>query len=271
MRRWNVLLAKARALPYAGYMKRLRKRITPHQTIIRRRILIIITTITAVFFLAIFLSQPFQSPSVETLGSTTGTTFYVAKNGNDTNAGTEASPFLTIARGVSTLNPGDTLLVKDGIYEEALDCSTNDNCIPSGESNRPVTLKSFKKHGAVIKPKSGQFGIIMGRDRRKPYLAANIGTPHTFITIDGFVIDGSNLINSTIRIAGALDNPAFPDFRHQPSYIHIINNELRNAGGAVKIADLDFSVDGGEEGNTPYKAWAMGISSSRANNIEFSF
>ena len=59
-----------------------------------------------------------------------GKTYYVATNGKDTNAGTEALPFLTLKKGVSVLRPGDTLLVKQGIYREELW-----NTIPSGRSS----------------------------------------------------------------------------------------------------------------------------------------
>src|SRR5262245_14536553 len=47
-------------------------------------------------------------------------TYYVSPNGNDSSSGTQSSPFRTVNRGVSVLNPGDTLLVRGGIYPESL-------------------------------------------------------------------------------------------------------------------------------------------------------
>ena len=44
--------------------------------------------------------------------------FFVAKNGNDSNPGTEASPKLTIAAGIGLLSASETLIVKAGVYEE---------------------------------------------------------------------------------------------------------------------------------------------------------
>ncbi len=44
--------------------------------------------------------------------------FHVAKTGNNTNAGTLASPFLTISKAVEFAMPGDTITVHSGIYRE---------------------------------------------------------------------------------------------------------------------------------------------------------
>jgi hypothetical protein len=55
------------------------------------------------------------------LGS--GDFWYVAKSGNDTNAGTPEAPFLTINKAVSVAGIGDTVVVRAGTYSE----STVDN------------------------------------------------------------------------------------------------------------------------------------------------
>ena len=45
-----------------------------------------------------------------------GTTYYVATSGSDSNTGSQAQPFLTIQRAANLVNPGDTVVVADGIY-----------------------------------------------------------------------------------------------------------------------------------------------------------
>lgn len=45
-------------------------------------------------------------------------TYYVAKNGKDTNSGTESQPWLTIQKGASTAIAGNTVCVKPGTYYE---------------------------------------------------------------------------------------------------------------------------------------------------------
>ena len=78
------------------------------------------------------------------------TTYYVAVDGTDTNPGTEAQPFKTLAKGVSVLQSGDTLLVKQGLYKEELR-----NTIPSGKSwDRPVTLRAYPGDQVIIQPQN---------------------------------------------------------------------------------------------------------------------
>jgi hypothetical protein len=47
-----------------------------------------------------------------------GNSYYVAKNGSDSNPGTETSPWLTIQKAVNTVSAGDTVYVKEGNYNE---------------------------------------------------------------------------------------------------------------------------------------------------------
>lgn len=52
-------------------------------------------------------------------GGTGGTTegdWYVAVDGNDNNPGTEAEPFATVGRAQQAASPGDTVLVRGGVY-----------------------------------------------------------------------------------------------------------------------------------------------------------
>ncbi|MGE5249113.1 MAG: right-handed parallel beta-helix repeat-containing protein [Bacteroidota bacterium] len=45
-----------------------------------------------------------------------GKIYYVSTTGNDSNPGTASAPFKSVARGVSVLGPGDTLILQPGIY-----------------------------------------------------------------------------------------------------------------------------------------------------------
>ena len=64
------------------------------------------------FVLFSFLTLPAAAASAAT--------YYVATNGNDTNAGTQASPWKTIQKGANTANSGDTVEVGAGTYYERL-------------------------------------------------------------------------------------------------------------------------------------------------------
>src|SRR5215217_422096 len=45
-----------------------------------------------------------------------GHTYYVATNGSDTYSGRSTQPFRTIQKAADIVNPGDTVIVRDGVY-----------------------------------------------------------------------------------------------------------------------------------------------------------
>jgi hypothetical protein len=49
------------------------------------------------------------------------TEYFVGTSGSDINPGTIDQPFRTIAKGVSVLQPGDVLNLRQGIYVEPVD------------------------------------------------------------------------------------------------------------------------------------------------------
>jgi hypothetical protein len=63
-----------------------------------------------------------QSLTISTSASTacaatgSGVCYYVSPTGSDSNAGTSASPFLTIQHAANVVNPGDMVIVRDGTY-----------------------------------------------------------------------------------------------------------------------------------------------------------
>src|SRR4051812_24648792 len=64
-------------------------------------------------------------------------TWYVATTGSNTNSGTtSATPFQTIQKAASVVNPGDTVLVAAGSYGEYVDITR-----PSSPSNR-ITFRA---------------------------------------------------------------------------------------------------------------------------------
>jgi hypothetical protein len=78
--------------------------------------------------------------------SAAATTIVVAVNGNDSNAGTLASPLRTIQKAVDRALPGDTIAIRGGTY--ALD--DNITITTSGEASRPISLGSYAGERVVI-------------------------------------------------------------------------------------------------------------------------
>ncbi|MBV8892644.1 MAG: right-handed parallel beta-helix repeat-containing protein [Acidobacteria bacterium] len=77
-------------------------------------------------------------------------TYYVATTGNDSNKGSASSPWRTISHAASAVQAGDTVIVEDGRYAEAV---TSNH---SGTSSAPITFQSRHKWGAVLAPSSAQ-------------------------------------------------------------------------------------------------------------------
>lgn len=76
--------------------------------------------------------------------------YYVSPYGSDYDNGSISSPFKTIQKAANIVNPGDTVIVRDGIYTD----SNNDNSVVDldrgGTSTDWITFKSENMWGAVL-------------------------------------------------------------------------------------------------------------------------
>jgi hypothetical protein len=91
----------------------------------------------------VLLPLPIPTPPPDPAPGPTPT-LYVAATGSDSNPGTLASPFLTIAHAASVAVPDDVISVASGTYTGNLTTSA------SGTAGHPVTYISAVKYGAKI-------------------------------------------------------------------------------------------------------------------------
>ena len=84
-----------------------------------------------------------------------GTTYYVATNGDDKNPGTFDLPFKTISHAADLVNPGDTVLVRNGVYANRDSRGYAVSVRRGGTAALPVLFKSENKWGAVIDGQGG--------------------------------------------------------------------------------------------------------------------
>jgi|GEM_PF-2450653 len=76
---------------------------------------------------------------------TSGTTFHVAKTGQDSAAGDSAHPFLTIGRAAQAAQPGDTITVHAGVYRERVTPPRG------GTASQPITYEAAAGESVTIK------------------------------------------------------------------------------------------------------------------------
>jgi hypothetical protein len=79
-----------------------------------------------------------------------GMQYYVAPNGSDANDGSDGHPFATIERAAEVVNPGDTVIVRDGIYTDLDKEGTMVRVRRSGTPEAPITFRAEHKWRAVL-------------------------------------------------------------------------------------------------------------------------
>ncbi len=97
---------------------------------------------------AVSLADPTASATatVTLLGQpATGSTYFVAPNGNDANSGTASSPFRTIQHAAGIAAAGDTVLVRQGTYNELVAPASSGNA-----SQGYVTISAYPGETATI-------------------------------------------------------------------------------------------------------------------------
>jgi parallel beta-helix repeat protein len=164
------------------------------------------------FFSFLVALSCFSSPGSS---ASEAATFYVAPNGNDYGPGTESQPLRNIAKGVSVLRAGDTLLIKQGTYAESI----NSNIIPMARGSSwsaPVTIAAYPGHMVVLRP--GSTGEVI-----------NLAQPSIqYLVFDRLVIDSTNA-----NFGVSITNGA--------RYIKIQNSEVKNA----RLSGIHFSDGAG--------------------------
>jgi|Deesub1362A_J573_1020465.scaffolds.fasta_scaffold00688_3 hypothetical protein len=100
-----------------------------------------------VLFLIFFFWISFEVlliPSHISPVSAQGNVYYVAPYGSDSNPGTMEQPFRTIQRAADIVQPGDTVYVREGIYNEEVTIKT------SGTPNDYITFKAYPGETVVL-------------------------------------------------------------------------------------------------------------------------
>jgi hypothetical protein len=180
-------------------------------------------------------------------------TYYISKNGADTNSGVQiTSPLLTIQRGLNLAKPGDTILLSKGVYNETAKTIVNGTAASKitidGQNVATVKGLTLKNSHHIIKNLT-----ITGETNQYARLVFFDYNAH-FNTITNCVIDA----NKSLRLYGLEWRP--PSATQLPygngnvaSDNLIINNKIKNVLGITfvsmcgdrNILAKNLIVDGG--------------------------
>ena len=95
----------------------------------------------SITFLVLFAAAQFLSPQP---ARAAGTTYYVAKTGNDSNPGTASQPWRTIQKAANTAAAGDTVYVRAGTYNEKVIVKN------SGAPGAYITFSAYSGETPII-------------------------------------------------------------------------------------------------------------------------
>lgn len=158
-----------------------------------------------------------------------GITYYVdASSGNDSHNGTtETAPLKTIDKAAEKVVPGDTVLVKNGTYNE----QDGINMRKSGTSSAWISFKAYPGHKPFVTSSAWCTFCIDNK---------------SYIEISGFEITNINPTSNDSKDGGGDGILAKNDSHH----IRLVNNRIHGAGGGgIATVHTDYMYI---EGNTVY-------------------
>jgi len=130
--------------------------------------------------------------------------YYVSTEGNDNNDGSEQNSWLTIQKAADSVNPGDTVYVKEGAYNESV------NITKSGTREKRIIFSNFQNDEVNILVTGGCHGFyveadyvtIRGFDITDAYFEENTGCPDW--TASGITTHRSNNIFENNEISNSM-------------------------------------------------------------------
>lgn len=149
------------------------------------------------------------------------TEYYVATNGKDVNSGTLAAPWKTIQKAADTLQPGDTVFVRRGVYRGLVTINV------SGTPGAPITFTNYLKEkpvidGAGIVPPEEGRALIFIQDR-------------SYLIIRGFELRNFTTAKPDLLPSGIFVTGASHHIELRNNNVHAIRNTHRD-GNAFGIA-----------------------------------
>ena len=160
--------------------------------------------------------------SVTHSGEAAGDTYYVAQNGSDENSCARARDINTPKRNIMGSNggiacmqsPGDTLLIREGIYPETINNNTAPYSLPSGTDwNNTFTVAAYSGETVVIQ------GIAIATDDNRN------------LNLSYWIFDGLHVVNNVPGIQAI--------WMRTPDHLRFVNMEVTNNYGSASCIQGD--------------------------------
>lgn len=140
--------------------------------------------------------------------------YYVAPDGEDSNAGTISAPWETLQKAADTAVPGSTVLVREGVYRQRVEMN-----VSGSAAEGPVTFRNYP----------GEHPILDGEGLDVPAdLSGMIALDsQSFVTIQGFEIRNHWTSRSDYVPVGII-------VRGSAHHIRILDNDVHDIGTTFK-------------------------------------
>ena len=169
-------------------------------------------------------------------------TLFVARNGSDSNTGSQDSPWFTIRHAVSRLRAGDTLYLRGGLYwedEQAIDSLVA--TVPGGTSwSNPITIAGYPGESVTIQPPTAIHGLRL------------TSSSQSYLIFQDFTLDYSN--NPTnlegIYLSGGAHHNRFLrlEVRYAKTFGIVFSNNGGNSG-FNEVIECDIHHTGNGSGD----------------------
>src|SRR6266576_2696129 len=174
---------------------------------------------------AVSQADPTKSGSAQvTITAVIGIAFYVSTTGNDSNPGTILSPWRTIQHAANSVQAGDTVYVRGGVYNESVNISASGSAIAG-----PITFQTFPGENAIV----DGTGLVPSTSSAQGLI--NI-TNQSYISIQGLEIRNYQTASASAIPAGVWVSGSGSNIQILNNVIHNIVTTSAAAGNAFGIA-----------------------------------
>jgi Protein of unknown function (DUF1565) len=192
-------------------------------------------------------ADPTKSASAQvTITPVFGLAFYVSNTGSDSNPGTLSSPWRTIQHAANSVQAGDIIYVRGGVYNESINISVSGSALAG-----PITFESYPGENAILDGTglvpSGTQGLI------------NIAN-QSYISIEGLEIRNYQTASASAVPAGIWISGSGTNIRILNNLIHNIVTTSEATGSAFGIAVYGTSA--------PASLDAVTISGNQVYNLK---